>query len=163
MIFVKYEDCYYEWDQTKMRLHNQAGGWFDINENAPEWLGATTVKAENWHDLYKQTGWTNLKRDITERCLWLDPEGGCWKGDCHEIDAADIVEVLYGEDLRLYSAGDYLYQKGWVKLSATMMFTIYCDDSLYDNVTFDQACTIKEWCEYWELPISKMLPNYEGE
>lgn len=161
--YVKEHDSYWEWDESKMLLINRKYGHHNINENSPEWINATFIEAEDWHDLYLKTGWTDLYiGDYRVPCLWLDPDGECWQGECHEVDAEDIVEVLYGEDLGLDYAGDYLIKRGWVKLS-NWMFQFYAESHLYDNITEYQARAIKEWCDYFDLPFDWVVHNYDGE
>ena len=133
-----------------------------IDENSPEWINATIVEAEDLHDLYLKTGYSDLLRAPRETCLWLDPEGQCWKGDCHTIDAENIVEVLYGTDV-LESvetdAADFLIDHGWVKLSATLMLQYYCESHMYGNITAAQARTIKDWCDYFSVPFNWFVPD----
>lgn len=150
---VKTKNGYWEWDELHMRLVNRNYGSHDIDENSIEWINATIIEAEDWHDLYLKTGWTDLYLGTYKvPCLWLDPDGECWKGDCHEVDAEDIAEVVYGEDINLDYAGDYLYSRGWVKLSNWMAY-IYADSDMYNHITYYQVQVIKEWCEYYDIPF----------
>lgn len=161
MKFVKEKGAYWEWDEPRMRLVNRAHGSHDIDENSPEWINATIVEAEDWHDLYLKTGWTDLYLgNKLLPCIWVDPDGECWKGDCHEVDAEDIAEVLYGKTVSLNYAGDFLYTHGWIKLS-NWMFHTYAESDMYDNITIYQVRTIKEWCEKYGLPFDWVVPNYD--
>ena len=161
--FVRYKNDYWEWDEEEMILNNRYHGWRSINENSPEWMNATIIEANDWHDLYLKTGYTDLYRgNKMEPCVWVDPDGDFWKGDCHEVDAEDICEVVLGIDADLYEAGDYLFKLGWTKLS-TWMFSCYCSDHTYDNITTYQARAIKEWCDHYDLPFNWVVPNYGDE
>ena len=102
-----------------------------------------------------KTGWSDLwLPDCHHNNLWVDPDGECWEGEAHEVVAEDILEVVYGEEVKLsdYPA-DRLMSRGWIKLSV-FMAQIYADSAMYYNITRDQAITIKEWCEWAEIPFS---------
>ena len=149
---------YFLWDEERFRLYNYNHGWRDIDENSSEWINATVIEAEDWHDLYVKTGWTHLcfEHDYKHQNLWVDPDGYCWDGDAHEVIAQDILEVIYGIDAhecKIHDCAGVLERMGWIKLS-TFMFTMYCEENLYDNITYEQARAVKEWCEYYDLPFS---------
>lgn len=155
--FVRYQNDtkYWLWNEDKMRLENRNFGHQDVNEKNPRWLYAEIIEAKNWHDLYMKTGWSDLwLSDCHHNNLWVDPEGECWEGEAHEVVAEDILEVVYGEETKLsdYPA-DKLINRGWIKLSV-FMAQIYADSDMYFNITRDQAITIKEWCEWAEIPFS---------
>lgn len=120
----------------------------EIDENSPEWAGAEFIEAEDWHDLYLKNGYSPLYRTFEERFLWVAPDGTTWKGDCHAIDAEQIVAIAYGEeDMNWRQADDFLIQRGWVKLS-TFMDRIYEDDCMYLDLTFPQEEIRREWYRY---------------
>ena len=153
MKFVKTHNGYWEWDESTMRLFNRSGGHCDVDENSPEWINATIVEAEDWHDLYLKTGWTDLKLDTYKvPCLWVAPDGGCWVGDCHEVNAEEIAEVIFGEDVNLDYAGDFLISHGWIKLS-DWMYVNYIESHMYKNITNEQFEVISDWCKFVDLPI----------
>ena len=164
MKFVKLAGSphWYEWDQEHMWLEDIHGNITHIDENKPEWINATIAEFENWHDVYKKTSYNPLMRDCSEKNAWLDPDGYFWVGSCHEIDAEAIYRLLYPMSLdSVNSESDYLIDHGWVKLSASLMFTVYCDSGMYFNITRDQFYAIRDWCEYHQLPLKMMIGSYD--
>lgn len=144
MIFVKLKGQYdyFEWDESRMRLYNYFCGYQDIDENSEGWMYAGVVKAEDWHDLYRKTGYCPLYATPYESELWVDPYGTCYLGEAHEVAAKDIGEILYGvED---YS-GDALIAEGWIKLTVYGMLTYYVDYGMYDHITMEQEQVIRQW------------------
>lgn len=159
--YIKERDSYWEWDQKRMRLHNFRGGWHNIDENSPDWISAVTIEANDWHDLYKKTGYNPLEASVDDRCSWLDPDGNFWEGEAHEVCAEDILELAYGIEVdSMHAAADELIERGWVKLSATLMLQHYCESGMYDNITMDQWRAIQEWCDAWGVSPSWFNPNY---
>ena len=144
-----------------MWLENIYGDIKHIDENTPEWINAIIDEFEDWHDVYRKTLYNPLMVDCSSKNAWLDPEGYFWKGECHEIDAKAICRLLYPSSTDMLFESDFLIDRGWVKLSATLMFTVYCDSNMYDNITRDQFYAIREWCEYHNLPLNMMIGSYD--
>lgn len=145
MKFLKYPDGYWwEWDAGNMWAFNVRGGGHNINENE---LGECEfLNCESWHDLYIKTGFNPLKSDITGTG-WISPAGEFYPCDAHEIDAIKILEVIYGiETDCLTWGGDELISKGWIKVTTSCMFEIYCEEGLYNKpMTHQQRKAFREW------------------
>ena len=146
MTFAKLDGhhFYYQVDFDRMRLYNFKGGWRDIDENSEDWMYSTLIEAENWHDLYKKTGYCPLTCSYFEHDLWVDPDGNCYEGLGHEACAEYIGEILFGvEDVD----GDDLIRYGWIKLTASSMLPLYIDHGMYDSITYEQERTLRKWAE----------------
>ena len=59
MTFVKLsgQPHWYKCDFEKMRLYNFKGEWREIDKNSEEWMYATLMELEDWHDLYVKVGY----------------------------------------------------------------------------------------------------------
>lgn len=156
------EEVWAEWDQDNMRLYFFPHGVQRIDENSALWTLAEIHEFESWHDLYLHTGFNPLAATAQDRYVWLDPDGEFWQGEAHACVAEDIALLVFGEELDIDYADDFLIQRGWVKLSATMMHYIYCESDMYDNITTYQWKSICEWCEYWDLPQSDFVKGYDN-
>ncbi len=144
---------WYQLNPKNGRMYDRGVGIlsFSFDENDPSYAKSEIIEAEDWHDLFKKTGYSGLCRDITAKDLWVDREGGCWEGLAHAVAAQEIVEDIIGEDLDLAKAEGYLVDNGWVKLTTSFMLDYYINDGMYDYITTDQARTIKEWCDFHEF------------
>jgi hypothetical protein len=146
MTFAKLDGhhFYYQVDFDRMRLYNFKGGWRDIDENSEDWMYSTLIEAENWHELYKKTGYCPMACSYFERDLWVDPDGNCYEGLAHEICAEYIGEILFGtEDM----GGDELIRCGWIKLTTSCMLSLYIDHGMYNHITYEQERIIRKWAE----------------
>ena len=150
MTFVRLfgDSHYYHWDKDKMKLYNFHNGWRTIDENSEQWMNAWLIEADDWHDLYIQTGYCPLFTDSWRHDVWVDTEGNFYEGDGHSLCAEKICEVLFGydENVSLYDPSDCLIDwYGWIKLTTSPMLTYYLEDGLYDHITQEQVNAIKEW------------------
>ena len=144
MTFVKLsgQHGWWEWDRDRMRLYNYDCGHTDIDENSDEWMGATLLEADDWHDLFVKTGYCPLYAPIWKNDLWVDIDGRTYEGMAHEVCAEDIGEILWGRD---DVDGDELIRLGWIKLTTSGMLTYYIDYGMYDHITMEQEDVIRRW------------------
>lgn len=154
MTFIKYEDgSWWELNKDtrnngKMRVYNIRGGYHYINEKELETL--VTKEFDSWHDLYKQTGFNPLIGNDMWYCGWISPDGDFYPCEAHEVDAEDIYVLLYGEEHGYYS--DLLIEKGWKKVTNSLMFDIYKDNGDYDNFSSnEQFETFYNWCKNYKM------------
>lgn len=147
MTFVKIGKDWYEWpDKTQLRFYNYHNGWRTVDENDEEWLNARTGEFDSWHNLFYNTGYTTLARDVTSRDLWVAPNGMCFDGQAHAVAASAILEVVYGEEERMFEAEDKLIERGWIKLTTSFMLDMYDNQGMYDDLTYEQYMTVRDWC-----------------
>ena len=146
MTFAKLDAHHYylRVDYDKMRLYNFKGGWQDIDENSDEWMFATIVEADSWRDLYLKTGYCPLACSYTTRDIWMDPDGVTYEGFAHELCAERIGEILFGKE-DMY--GDDLINLGWIKLTTSLMLSIYLERGFYDSITYEQESCLRKWAE----------------
>lgn len=157
MKFVKLygHNFWYEWDEFNMRLRNFRGGWRDIDENSDEWMLATVMNADSWHDLYLKTGYNGMMERFPPRNAWLDREGYFYEGTAHEYCAEKIVEVVYGwtDDDYFGSAADILVGNGWVKLTTSAMLPYYIESGMYECLSYEQVRAIREWANDYRVKL----------
>lgn len=154
MTFVKYNEKWWEWNKDRMKLYNRRHGHLDIDENDPEWAKAETLEVESWHDLYENTRFSWMRAEISDHEIWIDPDGGIWGGECHEVDAEYILEDLYGMELNLMWCGDNLIKAGWIKAQTSFMTPMYEEEGMYRHMTIEQARVVSEYAEYHGIPRS---------
>ena len=126
MKFVKKNNIWYKHNNNSDKLYNFFHGWTDYN---PE----TDIEKEfeNWHDLYKQTGFNPLIDNINMwHCGWISPYGDFYPCEAHEADAEDIYSLVYGEEHCYYS--DKLIALHWIKVTNSLMYDIYKSQGAYD-------------------------------
>ena len=89
--------------------------------------------------------------DFTHHDLWLSPEGLCYEGDAHAVQAECIMKELYGIELNPFginSAEEALIDRGWVKLTTSLMYDYFYIDKMYNNLTEEQQSVYDEWKNY---------------
>lgn len=149
MKFIKYKDGphWWEWDTENMVAYNYHGGHHNINENA---LGDVIYcECESWHDLYKKTGYCALETGMLPHTAWLSPDGKMFVATAHEVDAESICEVIYGEEQEIWYAGDFLEERGWVRLTTSLMWEVREEYWLDKELTQAQLDILWDWCKAW--------------
>ena len=150
-LFVNIDDYWHLWDQEHMRLEDLTPGFWNIDENSPEWARAEVHEFDSWYDLYVRTNFNPLRSNYKERCPWLDPDGYFWQGDAHEVSAEYICELVYDKKFDIGRAANFLVDLGWVKLSDTLMWQYYCEYGMYRDITLAQERAMFKWCEYHNI------------
>ena len=90
--------------------------------------------------------------DETERTCWLSFDGVLYKAEAHEVAAQDILEILDGSHESLYAAGDILVERGWLKLTTSMMWEIYLNNSPTSwFLSREQIDILHKWCDYHKI------------
>lgn len=148
-IWLKSSKAYWIWDLDKMVVYNYNHGWHNIDENSDDFLNATVVDAEDWHDLYKKTGWHARECSVRTHDVWISTDGKCYFGDAHSLEADNICEIFFGEDFD--ERGEwYLEEHGWIKATTSLMWEVRLNElgmDKYMTITRAQSETLKEWCE----------------
>lgn len=149
MTFIRLagHDDWYEWDKVSMKCITFGGSSFDIDNNSIEFMESVISEAKDWHELYKKTGYVPLRCDEYTDDVWLSPDGEFFVGDCHEVQAEGIYNVIYGNSNRDICFGDLLISNGWVKLTTSAMLHYYRKASMYDGMTNAQHNAAMLWCE----------------
>ena len=143
---------YYQWNIEKMRAYNIRGGWFAIDENV---LGeCKNLEFEDWHDLYIHTFYNPLVEDMKE-IGWIAPNGDFYPCTAHEVEAKIIVKYLFGNIQG--NAADYLNCRGWIKVSATMMWEFYIKDLEERFLPFQQRIALLDWCKTYNMPFPQKI------
>lgn len=139
------ENNWWEWDTKNMLAYNYFGEHYNIDENA---LGdAKYIECDSWRDLYLRTHWSPIESDIWEKTAWLSPNGKFIAAKAHEVTAEDICEIYYGENQGILWAGDYLEERGWVRLTTSLMWDVR-DSYWFDkDLTQKQLDMLWDWCE----------------
>ena len=149
MNFLKYagDDYWWKWPDGGITVFNFNGGHHDINENSERFINGTIIQADNWHDLYLQTGYMPLQVHEPKRDMWISPEGEMFECEAHEVAAKQILKVIYGETLDddLWTYGDTLIARGWIKVTTSLMYNNYVLDGMYDNMTTAQLLAWYDW------------------
>lgn len=149
MTFLKYagDDYWWKWPEDELTVFNFNGGSHDINENSERFMNGTIIRAEDWHDLYVKTGYMALKVCKPVREMWISPEGDMYESEAHEVTAKRILEVIYGEKLKnnFWNCGDTLIERGWIKVTTSLMYRSYMLDGMYDNMTREQLLAWYNW------------------
>lgn len=128
-------------------LSNYKEGGFYPDENSPEWMNATTAHYDSWYELCQAEHYYPTHTTYKTNDVWLAPWGEFFDGYAHEVAAQAICDYMYGQNERLYAAGDYLIERGWIKLTTSLMLGIYENNGMYDNMTWEQ----QEAAHYWAL------------
>ena len=128
MIFIQLKnEEWWQYDAKHSRLYNIRGG----HRSADNIDLSKAIYFENWHDLYKQTGFNPLIDNINMwHCGWISPYGDFYPCEAHEADAEDIYSLVYGEEHCYYS--DKLIALHWIKVTNSLMYDIYKSQGAYD-------------------------------
>jgi len=164
MIFIKFNGNWYEQSEHNPQvLFNRRSGFF-VRNSTEDIPTDEKIECDGWHELFMLTGFSWMKSSIKETEIWVDPSGGIWGDECHDVDAEYIVEDLFGLDLDIGPASDELIKRGWVKAQTSLMTQYYYEDGMYDDLTRAQVSVLEEYCQYHELPRSFFGMNvYEEE
>ncbi len=165
MTFVKFQNDNKWWlYEEKYNSISQINASFQkIYPDDPKWKEAEIINLDSWFQLCKLKNYYPTETGITERDLWVDPDGRCFQGEAHELQAEYLCEYLYDMHLTMDSfpltAADLLIKAGWVKLTTSLMHDYYIEDGMYDKLTIDQIETIRSWELYHfkKLNITKHL------
>lgn len=146
MTFVRINDHWYKYDKAHNRAINYNGGHFYLS--ADDEAGAEYIETEDWRTLYLETGYNPLL--FTSRFIhsgWVDPDGTLYPAEAHLCTADDICEIIYG-DADTHNSEDYLYKRGWVKVTDSLMWEHYIQDpNMFSNITVAQFRIIDEFCD----------------
>lgn len=153
-------DEWWELDENQCRLLNYQGGHRYIDENSEEWTGAKVVDLEDWHALYLKYDYNPFQLDDFIPEMWIAPNGDFFDGRAHEVIAEDLLDIVYGIKHRLEGSGDLLIEKGWVKVSATLMHEYYCEAGMYTHLSAGQRWVVKNWSEHYDLSFEEMIHPY---
>lgn len=86
---------------------------------------------------------------------WINPQGEFFScedyGDSrsHEISAEPLLLKFYGIESAV--CGDKLIERGWIKVTTSLMFDIYKDNGLFDHMTLKQINTFNVWKEKFDM------------
>ena len=155
-LFINYLGNWYELENHEKKgliAINFKGGQFDLDENNPNYMYADIVPYQNWHELYKCTGYDPTRRDISERDIWISPFGTIHEGEAHAVAAEGIAEIWYGWDDDEPDSAEFLLEnKGWVKCSR-FFWDMHLEQYGYGGwtMTASQANVVKLWCELHKI------------
>lgn len=150
--FLKYNDCWWKWNEDNMRLVNFNGGGFPIDENEDYWLNGNLVEAKNWHELMHKVGYNPFLADEYDNNVWISPDGEYWDGDAHAVAAESICWYLYNPqgidridmDYKpFFDAEDSLISCGWIKASKIFWSLHYVPNM---EMNERQAIALQNWC-----------------
>lgn len=149
MDFIQLPDgTWYEADYDSNRLYNLRGGHLPLKKTDIEKYNQ--ISCQDWHKLYMLTGFNPLKDDRLWHTGWISPEGDFYPCEAHEVDAEYIYQLIYGDDYAAY--GDRLVQKGWLKVTNSLMFDIYTRNGHYDKIASkEQGNTLNKWIKKYIL------------
>lgn len=160
MKFLRYanQDDWWLWKEDTMRVSNFHGGWHNIDENSPSFMNGTVIEASGWCGLYRLTGWCPIKLQKPDRDMWISPLGEMFGSEdpmdfSHESMAEDILLFIFDKEAEPFGeAGDFLIQRGWIKVTTSLMGQYYEDDlHMYDNMTDEQWVTYQLWKEKYQI------------
>ena len=151
MTFIRYPGETAWWrlgkaiDETKHIVYNYRNGHHYISN---EKLNNVEKRDfESWHQIYLQTGFCPLKVDIYERDAWLSPEGEFYEGEAHSLMAEYLCDLLFGEDIDMDEADDYLEGLGWIKVTTSLMWEIRLECYQEKRLTQVQYNALFDWCQ----------------
>lgn len=83
---------------------------------------------------------------------WINPKGEFFPCDVslsHEISAEPLLLKYYGIESAV--CGDKLIERGWIKVTTSLMFDIYKYNGLFDHMTSEQRDTFNIWKEKFNM------------
>lgn len=83
---------------------------------------------------------------------WISPQGEFFPCDVslsHEITAEPLLLKYYGIESAV--CGDKLIERGWIKVTTSLMFDIYKESGMYDEMNNDQTETFEAWREKYDM------------
>ena len=147
MKFLKHanEDHWWEWDTEKMKVYNYHGGWHDIDENS---LGEYAYREfDSWHELYLATGFCPIEEDVYCCSAWLSPDGRFFEATAHACAAEEICELIFGKEIDIWEAEDFLEEHGWVRVTTSIMWEVRESYWFDKDLTQTQLDALWDWCE----------------
>lgn len=159
MKFVKKNNIWYKHNNNSDKLYNFFHGWTNYDS-----INDIEEEFENWHDLYKKTGWHPFITDSKERNVWISPWGEYFSCNAHYLGAEKIIEVIYGIKEVDY-ADDYLVERRWVKGTTSLMWDMFYADMEY-CITEKTKNAILKYCytHNLRLPVDfKIVDDYKVE
>lgn len=154
--FIRYKGDWYELENHPIKgliAVNHKGGWFDIDENSPDYMYAEVLEFSDWRDLYKATGYDPTRRDISARDIWISPVGTVHDGEAHAVAAEGIAEIWYGWNDDEPDSAEFLLEcKGWIKCSK-FFWNMHLEQYGYGGwcMTQSQANIVRLWCELHKI------------
>jgi hypothetical protein len=131
-------------DKGLYKIYNFNGGY---NYCYPDFVDQT-LNCKDWHELYLLTGFCPLLTNYTECDAWIDPNGNFYRARAHEVAAEEIFEILYGIKDNIFASGDELIEKGWIKVTTSLMYELYWEDHMYNYLTKEQEKSFNLWRKY---------------
>lgn len=151
--FINYLGHWYEFENHPRKgliAINYKGGWFDIDENNPNYMEAEMREFADWHALHMATGYDPTRQDITASDIWVSPYGTIHEGEAHAVAAEDIAGIWYGwnDDDDPDSAEYLLEKRGWIKCSR-FFWDMHLEQYGYGGWSMlpAQAQLVRQWCE----------------
>lgn len=86
---------------------------------------------------------------------WINPQGEFFSCEdyggsrSHEISAEPLLLKFYGIESAI--CGDKLIERGWIKVTTSLMFDIYKTNGLFDNMTSGQTDTFNLWKKKFDM------------
>lgn len=149
---------WWQWNRENMKAYNYMGGWHNVNENS---LGnAECYEYDSWHELYLAKHYCPLETDKYEKDAWISPEGRYYYGEAHAVKAEYICDIIYGLDLDMDDAEDYLEKLGWIRVTTSLMWEIRFDKLKEKRLTQRQCDALWDWCEYHKKEFPNGLEVY---
>ena len=136
---------WWQWDRENMKAYNYMRGWHNVNENRLD--GVECYEYDSWHELYLAKHYCPLESDKWERDAWISPEGKYYYGEAHAVEAEYICDIIYGLELDMDDAEDYLEKIGWVRVTTSLMWDIRFDKLKEKRLTQRQYDALWDWCE----------------
>lgn len=144
MLFIKENNGWYELDKVQGIAYNYEGGHHYVNIDTME--KATIVHFDSWHALYLSKNYCPFEADKTSRTAWLSPDGKFYEGRAHEVLAEDLCDIIYG--LNSMWAGDELEERGWIRVTTSLMWEIRLEELKNKKLTKKQIDALWDWCQY---------------
>lgn len=145
MRFIKLQDnSWWELIEDKLLVFNYNGGHHNINTQI---LNSSQIfECKDWHDLYLLKHYCPLESTVTCRNAWISPEGKFYEAQSHEVTAENICEVIY--DIEPLFAGDELENRGWLRVTTSLMWEVRDDYFKNKELTQKQLDALYDWCIY---------------
>lgn len=149
---------WWQWDRENMTAYNYMGGWHNVNENRLG--GIECYEYDSWHKLYLAKHYCPLESDKRERDAWISPEGKYYYGEAHAVEAEHICDIIYGLELDMDDAEDYLEKLGWIRVTTSLMWEIRFDKLKEKRLTQRQYDALWDWCECHNKEFPNGIETY---
>ena len=140
-----------EWwrlDKANMKVYNYRHGFHYIDEN--QLNNSQVCEFDSWHELYLVKGFMPLQGDERLYEAWISPEGKFYDGKAHAVMAKYICDIIYGEDIDFDFAEVFLEERGWIRVSANLMWQVRFASWDGKEITQKQFDALWDWCECHE-------------